>query len=447
MIRNSLFISSFKRYGKRVISIILITAILYGLCAKMNDAYFQQEDWCHILWHSYYQTDEIDNLFVGSSHVYCDVNPELLDSINGMSNFNMASGSLTLSASYFLMKEAARSHDLKNLYVELYYVPNTGESGDVYSDQTIRNNWRSVSYMKPSLTKYQFAFEMSGSGHYLETLFPFVRYRSQLFDMEYVAGVIGQKSSDEWKKYVYRRESDGFIYEYREKGFYHSTQVYPQEKWMYKTQVDLVKEGMLSENNQNYMRKIIEYCQKKDITIKFFVSPFYETQVLSAGDYDAYNRQIRSIADEYGVELYDFNLCKQEYLDVTQPEYLHDAGHLNTAGTDIFTPLLWEVLTGNPAENEKYFCGSFQERIARDEPETYGVYYSVHEDSKKCVIATNRSRYYEYRIIKTPKEGEASWLQDFSYNVVFELPANESGILTIVSRDPEGKINTIEMDY
>lgn len=418
--------------GKRIISIVLTMSILYGLCAAMNFAYFEEEDWCHSLWHSYYKTDNIDNLFLGSSHVYSDVNPELLDNINGMSNFNMSYGFQSLSESYYLIKEAARRHDLKNVYVELYHVPNTEKM-----NKNIENRWRAISYMRPSITKYQFVFEMGDSTHYLETLFPFVRYRSKLFDIEYVKTVIEKKNSEDWKNYAYNTN----------KGFLYSDKMYTQEKWLSDAPVNLIEDGMLSEENQNYMRKIMKYCQKKGINIKFFISPMYETLVLSAGDYDAYYKQVQSIANEYQVELYDFNLCKQQYLNVTQSEYLSDAGHLNTSGANIFTPLLWDVLAGDPAENVNYFYNSFQERIAEEEPETYGVYYTVEEDRKKCVIATNRNNYYEYRIIATPSEGESLLLQDFSYNIAFDLPHHESGILTIVSRDPAGNINTIEMDY
>lgn len=426
---------------------IMTICLFVASCKLLNYVYVGGDDWAHILWHSYDCAQQIDNLFIGSSHVYCNVNPFLLDIINGQDNFNLGVGNLSVRGSYYALREAVGDHpEIDNVYLELYYGINAGRD----DSERIKGDWRLTSYMKPSVNKYQLLFSASGSEHYLESLFSFVRYRSKLFDLNYIKNEIKHKRSEDWRNYRFQYEFDdgnGMV-EYWDKGFYDTTSVYREESLLYHTELNLENEGLLDENNIRYLEKIIEYCQEKGITIQLFVSPIYETQILSAENYDAYHQQILTIAEAYHVPFYDFNLCKFEYLDLGRELY-HDIGHLNTAGADTFTPFLWEVLTNKEEENRMYFCDSFLDRICSEPPELYGVYYDIDaDDRKECTVASNRDNdELVYRIIITPDEGEQYVVQDFSDNKTFVLPDDGTGWLTVVARDRAGNVQTLEMVY
>lgn len=447
MTHRNLSIFNFKyQWMRNIVSIVIVALILLWCICRLNYIYFDEEEWPHVLLHDFYTSENIDNIFVGSSHVYNAVNPELLDKINGMNNFNMSSGNLTLSASYYVIREAARDNQLQNVFLELYYYPNTGER-DVYSDETRKYNWRISSYMKPSINKYAFIFRTNDTTHYLESLFPFIRYRAHLFDSDYVNAVLEKKKSDGYKNYYIRGEiEDGGILEYRDKGYLYTTGVYTQEEWLSETLIDFSKEGLLSDGNQKYLKRIIEYCQKHNIGIKLFISPMYELHMMSTVDYDSYYQQIKKIADDYQVEFYDFNLCKAEYLDIPTYGYLNE-GHLNATGADIFTPVMWEVLSNDEIDNKGLFCESFKERITQEEPRTYGVFYSVEDGVRHCEIATNCPEEFQYRIVKTGEEDSINLLQDFSKNRTFDLLTEEHGTLTIVSKDTKDDICTIKINY
>ena len=100
MIRNSLSISnsSLLKQIKRIVSLVLIIVVLFAAISVMNEIYFEEELWNHILWNSFYNQENIDNVFIGSSHVFCGVNPFVLDEINCMNNFDLSAPGLTLSA-------------------------------------------------------------------------------------------------------------------------------------------------------------------------------------------------------------------------------------------------------------------------------------------------------------------------------------------------------------
>lgn len=236
--------------------------------------------------------------------------------------------------------------------------------------------------------------------------------------------------------------------EFHDKGYLYTSIQMPQSA-LFCQQVYNLQNGLMPENTETYLRTIIEYCQENHINIVLFISPIYATQVLSAIEYDLYDQQISTIANEYGIPFYDFNLCRSEYFDIMHKEYFMDIDHLNNTGVNIYMQFLWEVLKNDPGENQKYFCESYEEKISLDAPETYGVYYYYEEDVRKVTIASNRKTEMEYQVAIMPDGGEERVIQEFSTNKDFVLPGEEHGTLTIVSRmktQPE-QLRAIEMEY
>ena len=454
MIRNSLFTSNSKliaRFLQRLVTVGAAALVLFLVLHIFDYLYVKEDNWTRILWHNYYRAENIDNVFLGSSHVHCDIDPFILDEMNGMENFNMSIPFMRLNGAYYVLREMAGDHDLKNVYLELYYVPSTGEWGDVMSDVSLQWNWNITDHMRPSINKIQFMLSMSRRDKYLDTLFPFIRYREHIFDTPYISEQVGLKTSDDYRNYKLRYENENGepTLEYRDKGYHYNLGEMPEYTMAYPQEINLQTEGAMPSNTEEYLRKIIEYCQEKDIGITLFINPIYETQILSTIDYDDYHQQILTIADEYEIPFYDFNLCKSEYLDIMRRENFADAGHLNSVGAELFTPFLWEVLSGDSESNQEYFCQTYGEKILLDAPETYGLYYFYDGDAREYTIASNRETEIEYKVTATTEEGEERIIQDFCVNKEFELQNGEHGMLTIVSRikeQPE-ELRTLEIKY
>lgn len=437
MIHKNLFTLNFRRirFFNRLLMVISGAIVLLFIFHILNYMYVEESEWSRKLWHDYYETESIDNIFVGSSHVYCSVNPNMLDSINGMENYNISVSSMRMNGVYYAIREVADDHALKNVYVEVYYGVLAGEDGDCLGAYSTMKNWYLYDYLEPSCNKIFFLCSMRKSDKLLDTVFPFIRYREHIFDASYIKSNLKNKATDDYKNYKVRAEYDTYMVEYQDKGYLYDTNEMSEYDLLYGQEVNLQSEGLMPYNTDSYLRKTIEYCQEKGINIVLYVSPLYASQVLSAIDYDLYNQQVLSIANDYGIPFYDFNLCKSEYLDITHKEYYKNAGHLNSRGADLFTPFLWEVLSGNYEENQKFFCQTYEEKIHLDMPETYGVYYYDNgEDGINFTVASNRETEMEYRIVFTPYEGEQRIIQDFSENKDFVLSYDECGTLAVVSR-------------
>ncbi len=427
----------------------------------MNYIYVSPEDfaWERVLWHNFYaDKGKIDNLYLGSSHVFCDINPVLLDELNGQYNFNLASSAQSMNGTFFLLKEADRNNTLSKVYVELYYYCSVKDNFNSNTDRidTIpERNWANTDYMQPSITKLQYILSIADVEKYINICLPFSRYRTKLNDWEYIKQTIAGKEQDSYQKFEHHVDyADGNGYEeYWKKGFFYCTRVFTDEQMTY-PQKRILDENPLGDKSAKYLRKTICYCIKRDIPIVLFVSPMNELELISTEHYDNYINQIREIADEYGIVFYDFNLTKEEYLPIHNERYFMDLLHLNAAGADMFTVFFDKIMSEDVVENSKYFYESYNEKLRDIPPTVYGLYYreliTVEGKAvKQFYIASSREADMEYRIILTPNDGEQYIVQDFTENKEFVVDSYENGICTIVSRMRNNleEVQTLEVYY
>lgn len=151
-----------KKFVKRICKICAAILLFHFMVKALNYIYVdanQWHQWSRILWHHYYEDEgRIDQVLLGSSHVYCDINPALLDTADGSYHFNLSSPVQSLNGSYYLLKEAARGNSLSHVYLELYYLCSAKDSFNENTDpicnaENYNRNWQNTDFMKPSLNK------------------------------------------------------------------------------------------------------------------------------------------------------------------------------------------------------------------------------------------------------------------------------------------------------
>lgn len=436
------------RKGIEVLAAILVFA---GIVLGLNYLYVKADEtyvWYRILWHSYYEDrGKIDNLYLGSSHVYDDIDLQILDELNGQHNFNLSTPGQIMNGSFYLLKEAVRDNELSNVYLEMFYVCSVNDEA---INSNYHRNWNNTDFMEPSFNKIEYMIVNGGLDRCLDDIFPFTRYRTKLGDVEYVKQVTEYKKGGEYQAFQYHHdngEGNGYT-EYMPRGYRYTTRVYPECDRRYKQQYLLTEESM-GHKSEQYCRKAIEYCQRKDIPITLFVSPINDLQLISTEGYDNYINEVREIAKEYEIPFYDFNLAKEQYLPLQQEQHFLDVGHLNSYGAAVFTPFFYEVVSGEEAENKKYFYASYADKLKETAPAIYGIYYRNSEEARTMWVASNRDSEMEYRIILTPNEEEPYIVQDFDTNKEFSISQEEHGICTISARmkGSSQEIQTMEINY
>ncbi len=460
------FRSILVRIIKPVVETLLGIIILLSICNRLNYMYVTYDPYHRILFKSYYDQDNIDNIFLGSSHVYCDIDPRILDNINGENNFNLATPGQRWDNTYYLLKDAIERYDIKSVYLECYHRMSTEyeiwdkeiEEYQVVdwmdSPDNFSRPWLITYEMKPSYNSFIMLLNSSDEEHMLETIFPFVRYRQNIFNWEQIKTNIEIKNSDEFNDGTYHENlvdvdgTAGFV-EYYEKGIWFSEnlRLLDQEKLL-EADRNFNRYG-IGNNSEKYIRKPLEMLQEKGINTKMYISPVYDLQLISTEDYDKYICELKNIADEYRIEIYDFNLIKDDYLDIKDGDLFMDIGHLNGRGQELFTPVLWNVLSGTKEENSVRFFESYEGKLSSEEPEIYGLYYrdigptsNINTDgspiysARHYSVASNRND-MEYRIIrtvideKTEVEKYSEVIQEYDENKSFDLPIGEHGILVV----------------
>lgn len=340
-----------------------------GLCLLFeifNFLYVEYDDWSRIVWHNYYKEDSnIDNLYLGSSLVFCSVDPFILDELNNKNNFTLATNSQPLNGSYYIIKEVSKRHDVQTVYIGLSHDMMTGDKANYKARNCLYMNWRSTDFMTLSPNKLAFSFSMSSSAHYVETFLPFTRYKDRLFDINYVRENVRKKMGDTYRNYqFYSENSNGEIIEYKDKGEIFSSVIISDEIKNQDLPIRDMNEYPITDIAEEYLRKIIEYCQSEDIEVVFFTVPMHENYLLSLKNYDTYIAQVNDILKDYNVPYYNFNLCKQTYLPIHgDSKYFEDLKHLNSNGSALFTSALDKAVNGTPETINKMFFTSCEEKI------------------------------------------------------------------------------------
>lgn len=411
-----------KKYIRRVLILGLLMAGFAGIVWCLNQLLVTPETWeDFVMCHFYDREENIDNLYLGSSHVYCDVDADILDELTQKSNFNLSTSAQNFYQSYILLQEADKLYDLEHVYLEMYYVAHVKGKEIHYRTSW---NYRVWDRMKNSLDKHISILQKDPGEELPAVYLPFSRYNSYLFDADYVKSVLDKKND------IHENEI------YHENGHCESLSIIEERKYKeYKT-FDMEPEPMSGEAEQ-YLLKIIEYCADQNIPLTLFTSPTMEWMMIGTGCYDHYVDQVKSIADEYGLSYYDFNLCKEQYLSLSYEHYMDD-DHLNGAGADVFTPVLYDVITH---DRKDYFYVSYQEKLDQTEPQMYGLITDQTVETGEngeitYEIASNREEGMEYRVefIPSLRDEECEVIQEYTSNKRFSFYSENEGVFQISAR-------------
>lgn len=454
MIHNSSFISNSRiKVLKYIVSLVVVMCAFGETIHLLNYVYFEEDEYERIKWHSFYEhSGEIETAFVGSSHVYFDIDPEMYTEMSGSKSFDLAGPLLRLSASYYTIKEAIRYNNLDRIYLELYYLPSTEGVDGTWEKDSYTNDWRTTDYMRTSINSIIAKLDLGiSTEHYADMFLPFVRYREHLFDVEYMKETIAKKNSLDYINYKYHDEVDGIV-EIRDMGYKYATKKLDEKDRFCMQERGITEERNLYPVAEEYLNRIIRLCKREGIELTFFISPIYPVQVASVENYDAYSRRISQIAEQNGIEFYDFNLIKTQFFDFANQDIYYDLGHLNSDGAKKFTKLFWKVVCSD--NSDMYFEDSIENKWGNMESTFFGVYKKLCIENGECLFAfcivDSNDKNLEYRIrMKQDCDECDRVMSDFSKNKEIHVNQDtESGILYIDVRDMfTNEISTYEIEY
>ncbi len=450
------FISSFKNDTRKICAIKQITSVVFagilfivigGLLRYM--VIDDTKSYTRIMLHQLYESPyNIDILFVGSSHCYRSLNPEIVEKYIDGRVFNAGSSAQKMDASFAMIKEANRYHSLRQVYLEMYYGVVENEP---YEDRTQLTSTYAISdYLRPSFNKFDFLLHASSSDYYANSFILARRNWETLLEPKEIKEILTKKQSKTYKNYQWEYIEGGE--NYYDRGFVvndgllqgEGTELWNSSAFQPIERMDAVTGDS---DWRKSLEKTIRYCADNNIELILFIAPIPEWTLAGKENYQEYSDLIRELAASENLEFYDFNLCKPEFFDTSDNSLFKDFSHLNTKGANIFSSLFGAFLSKEIISDELFF-NSFSEKLLSEDIKIYGMAVSDEEgDTINGFVIANRESGILYKIKAFPDNGDERLLQEYAESRTVTLPREEHGILEVSWKTQEGIHDTMLFEY
>lgn len=429
----------------KVIASVLVFCILFVGCGKLL-RYILTDDvgaYTRVTFHEMYEQDNIDILFVGSSHCYRSFIPEILDKELGLNTFNAGSSGQQMDGSLIVIKEAAKYNDISHVYLEVFY--------SIALDPLRKNRTNLTStylisdYIKPSIDKFFYLIEASGDEHYMNSFVVARRNSTKLLDFKYMKNVIEKKNSDAYKNYSYSNITNDTEW-YAGKGYVANNNIVNNWDFFNMDGWENINLDSVSDDWLNSLTDIIDFCSENGIELTLITAPMPNFLIAGLGNYDQYIDLINSIIEGTDVNFYDFNLCKETYFPNTSSLFA-DFSHINCYGAETFSYCFAKLVNGEVSPQDMFY-DSYSEKLANLEPTVFGVSYrnDMSDDGTNlinCKIVSSDNLGMEYAISFIPDEGEEYSIRDYSDEEYFIISPVEKGACIIRYRMHDN----IEIEY
>lgn len=419
-----------KEHIKRIMYIALFI-VSFGVVGKFL-RYILVDDtnsYTRVMMHEFYDLENIDIIFVGSSHVYRAIVPTITDEKFACHTFNAGSSNQRMDSSEALIKEAIKNNDVKHVYLELYYA---------IAEEKYENRSELVStyiisdYMPFSFSKMQYLLNASDKKYWFNSFIVARREWDKLFDSNYMTDLTIKKRGYNYRNYVLPHDEYAEEY-YVERGYVANNSVFNNNKLNQYAFGPINIEHLKGSDWEKTIKRIVRYCKAHNVEISFFVAPEPEVTIVGKCNYQEYYSYVKDLADSLAVDYFDFNLCKDLFLDRNDESLFKDIDHLNSNGAEVFSSILSDICNGKIRKEDVLYV-DYTEMINDRAPKVYGVAGSksnTEEDQTECYIISNKESGIEYQVIARPNGKEMYEVKPSGEDRAFVLPAEETGKLIV----------------
>ena len=343
-----------KKYISRILKLAVL--VLGAVLIYVGLDYFISDDTkarTRVNYHDFYEEASVDTIFLGPSHSIPLIDANRLTEDLGESVFNLSSSSQYLTESYAALKDACENQDIKKVYLE---ISPSRFCKEVNSDKSVTII---TDYSKSIFPKIELITEKFDSDVYLSVA---LRLRRNFDPLEMVSLSDIKKIYSEKKKEAYKNYEGDKNYLGRGQWAGNDSIAVTDDNTIAinkdSTIIDNYSLDEITELQDGAFRNIINYCKNNNIELAFYVTPYTPYYLQEFKNYDKFLEYVRSVADENGIKLWDFNLAKEEYLDLPMGAY-SNLDHVNMKYNSEIIDLL-EMCIENP--DGDYFYDSLKEK-------------------------------------------------------------------------------------
>jgi len=350
---------------RRVAKICIFIAVFAMMNQMMDFALGQGVGFSEAMWNEYYETEEVDMVYIGASVTQCAFNPMIIDESYHSSSFNMATPAQTLNSTYLAVKTAIEEHDVKQVVMGFGYfmlLEDKSMASDVAFRKAMMANQSPAKKMKST---FEFVLDKEYVGESVSLNF-FCPWIYNHIDLE--ANKIIRNIESKWDALQSNetiRPADAKI-AYVGRGFA-----------QYLTTIDYSNVGDV--NTKSYyqpeifassaekLREICALCEQNDIALIVINTPRPNFDLVTYGEeYYTLYLWAKEFFAENGAQYYDFNLAKPEVFK-SQPDYFFNFEHLNYLGAEAFSKAFAKFLgrleQGENVEDDFYNWQEYIESV------------------------------------------------------------------------------------
>ncbi len=253
--------------------------------------------------------DTIDVVFMGSSHIHCNVNTAMLWEKYGIAGYNYSAAEQPLWTTYYYLREICKYQKPKLIVLDLY---SPARFKDDYQYNWLTDNLNGVRF---SWNKIQMILKSCEFDRVWDFFPSIATYHLRYADLK----------KEDWDYLtVSKAERAAF------KGYTPYYNIVPQEEPVITEDLS----GGITIKSEIYLQKIIEYAKEKEIDLFLMVSPYITTDE----DELVYNR-MHEIADHFGLQFNSTNYS-YETMGLDFETDFNDHSHLNYHGSCKFSDYL-----------------------------------------------------------------------------------------------------------
>jgi len=281
----------------------------------------------------YNNTENIDTLFLGTSHVMYGYDIEVINRMLDVNAYNAGSSAQPMITSYYLLKEIDKMNNIDTVYLEASFYTNTDyeqSAGDI-------NIYIVSDAMKWSANKWEYLYNVSGTQTFLNGVFCTARRNIPLFKLE-----VKQVGKIEPGDYTRLNDINKNV-EYAGKGFVRNYGKIDDE-FDFQTEAEkynLTSEKPMSNSSYTWLIKIIEYCENSNIELVLVNVPMPDEFLSRVRGYSNYADFLYTLAKRENITYLDFNLYEGYEKSLNDFADFH---HLNIEGAQKFAEIFCRTI-------------------------------------------------------------------------------------------------------
>ncbi|MGL5125063.1 MAG: hypothetical protein ACRC6U_03665 [Fusobacteriaceae bacterium] len=249
-------------------------------------------------WESFYKIpkNELDLVFLGSSHSYTTYNPEVFDNTLKTNSFNMGSNSQALDQLYFNLCEILNYQRPKYVFIELFSL--SGNSKYNAGNWFIYDN---LDGQKISINKIKTVINYRKKSDYLNSITPFFRNHNNWKKPDVLSANLKRILDKNNKKELIKFSGFEKI----------NSEMNDETVKKYASETpNKFKNFKVSDYNENYLKKINQLSNKYKFKIIYVYSPMYRDYINPF--YAQKHNVLKEKALKYGDDFLDFNIIGKE---------------------------------------------------------------------------------------------------------------------------------------